>query len=586
MHSTSYHLLTFTLLSLLTTVTAAPHTPRCRYLPGDPQWPSPAQWQVLNRTIGGRLIRGKPLANVCHAVDYDADACASLRDHWADSQLYFRDPVNVMSPYWLNDSCSAFPSMDSACVLGNIASYAINVTGVEDVRAGLDFVRRHNIRLSIKNTGHDFLGRSNGAGSLALWTHNLKDIQVLTNYTSPGYSGPALKMGAGVQVFEAHEAAADHGYRVTGGFCPTVGIVGGYVQGGGHGALQGAYGLAADNTLEFEVVTTDGRHLIASPTENQDLFWALNGGGGGTYAVVLSQTTKAHADGIVAGASLSFSAGMINSTDLNETAYWSAIEAWHGQLLIHDGIPGMSAFFGFTDSRFDLYVASLPDSPASHIEKILAPFLKTLTSLGLKYTHQTTEHTSYHDHFAAYTPGPLPYGSYLTNTTIGGRLIPRDTVHNDLPALISAFRTTTAQPGLRINAVAANITHARVGNTPASNAVLPAWRDALYNINMDVFMDPAAPVRVLEEHQAQMNRNQGLLRVVTAGSASGGGAYLNEATFDNPGWRADYFGRNYPRLLEVKRRYDPAHVLYAHATVGSEDWVVAPDGRLCVAGRV
>ena len=65
-------------------------------------------------------------------------------------------------------------------------------------------------------------------------------------------------------------------------------MVGGYVQGGGHGPLAASYGLAADNTLEFEVVTVDGRHLIASPIQNSDLYWALSGGGAGNYAVVLS----------------------------------------------------------------------------------------------------------------------------------------------------------------------------------------------------------------------------------------------------------------------------------------------------------
>lgn len=61
-----------------------------------------------------------------------------------------------------------------------------------------------------------------------------------------------------------------------------VGIVGGCGQGGGHGALQGLYGLAADNTLEFEVVTAKGEHLKAAPTENADLYWAFNNGGGRT----------------------------------------------------------------------------------------------------------------------------------------------------------------------------------------------------------------------------------------------------------------------------------------------------------------
>lgn len=103
--------------------------------------------------------------------------------------------------------------------------------------------------------------------------HNLKDISFL-NYSSASYTGPAVKLGAGVQAYEAYEAASNRGLRIIGGFCPTVGIVGGFVQGAGHGPLSGAYGLAADNTLELDVVTGNGTHIVASTTKNSDLYWA------------------------------------------------------------------------------------------------------------------------------------------------------------------------------------------------------------------------------------------------------------------------------------------------------------------------
>lgn len=217
----------------------------------------------------------------------------------------YNDPVNVMSPYWLNDSCNPFLGPKGTCSLGNAASYAINVTDATTVAAGIQFAQDKNIRLSIKNTGHDYLGRSSGKGSLALWTHNLKNISII-NYTSPAYSGPAIRMGAGVQSFEMIAAAAEKSLRAVCGYCPTIGSAGGYSQNGGYGPLSASYGLAADNTLEFEVVTTDGRHLTASSSNNPDLYWALSGGGAGNYAVVLSQTVKAYADGPIGGAAFAF----------------------------------------------------------------------------------------------------------------------------------------------------------------------------------------------------------------------------------------------------------------------------------------
>ena len=131
--------------------------------------------------------------------------------------------------------------------------------------------------------------------------HNLNDMSFF-NYSSPGYIGSAAKAGVGIQFFDIYREAANHEVRVLDEYCPSVEMVGGYVQSGGHGPLAASYDMAADNTLEFEVVTVDGRHLIASLTQNPDLYWALSDEGAGTYAVVLSTTIKAHVDDSTAGA--------------------------------------------------------------------------------------------------------------------------------------------------------------------------------------------------------------------------------------------------------------------------------------------
>ena len=75
------------------------------------------------------------------------------------------------------------------------------------------------MRLVVKNTGHDFSGKSGGAGALSIWTHNLKDIKYIPKYAAAGttYSGPAFKAGAGVQAFEIYEEAYKRGLVVVGG---------------------------------------------------------------------------------------------------------------------------------------------------------------------------------------------------------------------------------------------------------------------------------------------------------------------------------------------------------------------------------
>ena len=476
-----------------------------------------------------------------------------------------------MSPYWLNDSCSPFTGPDASCSMGNIAVYAIDVDSAETAAAGLKFAQEKNIRLSIKNTGHDYIGRSNGQGSLALWMHNLKNISFF-NYSSPGYTGPAAKASAGIQFFEAYEAAAEHGLRVLGGYCPTVGMVGGYVQGGGHGPLAASYGLAADNTLEFEVVTVHGQHLIASPHENSDLYWALSGGGAGTYAVVLSLTTKAHADGQTAGASLSFA-----NTDAD--TYWAAVGAFHTHLLELNTIPGFATSWGFDNHAFDLNVATLPGGVQTDMTAAWEPFLQELEKLNVSLTsYNTTEHKSFYDHYEHYT---FPPEIYETNNSLGGRLIPPSTVQNNLTGLLDVFREIVTDPDFpenRISVISLNVTHERVGNTPGSNAVLPAWRDALYTLNVAIGYKPDVPPEELQAVQAKVNTWQALFNPLTPG----GGGYMNEATFDDPDWKADYFGENYDELLKIKRHYDPNFVLWQHTSVGADVyWEVAGDGRLC-----
>ncbi|PQE23176.1 FAD binding domain-containing protein [Rutstroemia sp. NJR-2017a BVV2] len=127
----------------------------------------------------------------------------------------------------------------------------------------------------------------------------------ILDYKSPAYTGKAMKIGAGVQASEAQATANAEGCVVVEGDGPTVGIAGGYTQGGGTSPLASKFGLAADQVLEWEVVTGTGELLTATPSQHSDLYWALSGGGGGTYGVVLSMTVKLHRNMPTAGATLS-----------------------------------------------------------------------------------------------------------------------------------------------------------------------------------------------------------------------------------------------------------------------------------------
>jgi hypothetical protein len=93
----------------------------------------------------------------------------------------------------------------------------------DQIKAGVDFARERNLRLIIRNTGHDFMGRSTGFGSLIINTHSFKDVTFVKKYSGPGdWSGSAAIVGAGVQGRELYRQAFAQTPKVVivGGECP------------------------------------------------------------------------------------------------------------------------------------------------------------------------------------------------------------------------------------------------------------------------------------------------------------------------------------------------------------------------------
>lgn len=361
----------------------------CRCFPGDPCWPSSETWNAFNQTLGGKLIATLPIGSPCHdsfdgVKTFDASECSRIQEQWVNPQLHVDSTHSTMAAFFANESCDPFSDRNTPCVAGTYIVYAVAARDEADYRATIAFARLHNIRLVIRNTGHDYMGKSTGAGALALWTHNIKDIDIL-DYESPAYSGKAMKIGAGVQAAQAQEVANKAGYVVVEGDCPTVGIAGGYTQGGGTSPLASRYGMAADQVLEWEVVTADGRLLTATPTNNEDLYWALSGGGGGTYAAVLSMTVQLHPDQQTGGAVLSFS-DMSNS-------YWDVVQAFLINLPAILDVGGTVYWMALPGNTFAVPQIYLPGGTAKQIEQLLKPTIDALLQSNIEYREASFETT-------------------------------------------------------------------------------------------------------------------------------------------------------------------------------------------------
>ena len=475
---------------------------------------------------------------------------------------------SIMQAYFAGQDCDPFSDRSKPCTLGNYVSYSVKVDEAWDVIAALEFAKAKNVRVLARNTGHDFLGRSTGAGALAIWTQGLKNI-TFGQWSDKYYTGPSITVGAGVIGYELVEAANKQGLVAVSGECATVGLAGGFTQGGGHSILSSQFGLAADQTLAFEVVTANGEIVTASATENSDLYWALSGGGGGTYGIVISLTVRAYESKTVGGAAMQLLASSTTA------ANYAALTAKFVELLPAMVDAGAMVVFLVSTQYLVIKPMTVWDSSAAKVKEILKPFSDYLISLGITPPIVYSE-LSYRDHYDRYL-GPLPKGSFEVNRyQFGGRLIPRSVVEDNTVELNKVF-SELAKEGVLLAGSSAN--YAKRPNTP-DNAVLPAWRDTITQLQLITNWNSTAPWVDMEAAQAKMtNVLMPKIEAVTPGS----GAYMNEADFQQKNWQTTFYGSNYKQLKQIKKKYDPQDMFYNLKSVGSEAWTVAKGGRMCRA---
>ncbi|KAL2126475.1 hypothetical protein VTI74DRAFT_843 [Chaetomium olivicolor] len=558
-----------------------PNSTTCRNIPGDARWPTIEAWNRLNATVGGKLIATVPIAHVCHDPSYSVEACAQVTQQWDLAGVMTNLPAEIMAPWFQNQSCVPFTDKSVPCDLGNYASYSINVSSAGDVAAGIAFAKQNNIRLVIKNSGHDFYGKSTGKGALSLWTRNLKSKEVFPRYRSTYYRGPAIKIGAGVNGKEAAEFAGQNGYRIVVGSCPTVGPVGGFTQGGGHSFLSGLYGFAADNVLEWEVVTAAGQHVVATPTRNSDLYWALSGGGGGTYGAVVSMTVRVFPDGEIALARLSFNTRVTGGAD----NYWRSVGVLLAELQPLVDNHGAVGQLQITNETAVLFGLMVPGANKQQLSAYLAPVLTALAqsnpaltanSLSLEVYDDTTYTGLYGATVEPFTAG------ILLPPVIGGRFVSRSNWARNATAVIEAIRFATTGGKFYVAITALNTQGSQRTVAPvARNSVQPTFHDAYLSLIVTAIWDWQQPWAEAATLQNQLND---VIRPVLEKATPGAGVYNNEANWQQPDWQTAFYGANYPRLKQIKKRYDPEGVFYGLTSVGSEEWTADVSGRLCRSG--
>lgn len=351
----------------------------------------------------------------------------------------------------------------------------------------------------------------------------MNGIDFTERYAGDGnYNGPAVRLGAGVLTSDVFTAAHGKGYRVVTGTCPDVGVAGGYTSGGGHGVFTSIYGMAADNVLKWEVVTAEGDHIVATPKIYADLYWALSGGGAGTFEVVVSMVTRVYQDGAMGGASVSFEVETAGGIE----EFWDAVAVFQSALgPVVDA--GAVVSYALTPTALSVYGIAVVNGNAS-MQQVLMQVTTAMAKISIPLNITETAHSTFLDFFNQYFLQAVTKTPQAQLT--GGRLVPRSVMESISGAqnVTQAFQSAT-NAGFAIVCDALKANQSRLNH----NAVLPAWRSALLHCIIVKTWDFSISRTEMAAYQTTLT-NVVMPQIEEATPV--GGAYLNEANFEQSDW--------------------------------------------------
>lgn len=563
-------------------------TLRRRVRPTDKNWPSAAQWQALSRKVGGRLLEVSSPFLAC-ARNASDTACEYAIQH-------------LHNPYYLRDQPGLTQASGYAHAWRSTPSaYAVRALGPADVAAAVDFARKHDLMPVIKGGGHSYQGTSNAPDSLLIWTRAMDAIELHESFVPLSCAGaepqPAVTIGAGAVWMDAyHAVTTQEGRYVQGGGCGTVGVAG-LIQSGGFGSLSKRYGTAASGLLQAEVVTADGRVRIVNARRDPDLFWALKGGGGGTFGVVTKVTLRVREVADLAGAVVA----TIQAT--SEAAFkrlidrfvvfcreslinpnWGETVHFHPSLtlavsMVCQGLTRerMSAiwhpFFQWVAASRELQIKKPPQMltvPARHswdpafMNKIVPGAMKRDDRPGAPAHHVWWAGDGDQ-------AGQFLYG--YASLWLPRSLLDEGQRSRFVDALLESSKRWPVSLHFNKGLAGAPQEAIQAARDTATNpAVLDSFALAILGSGGPAAytgLPGAAPdLRAAEHDAAAIQSSVAALRSIVPQ----GGSYVSESDYFEKDWQQSFWGEHYARLHAVKMKYDPTGLFFVHHGVGSEHW--------------
>ncbi|MFI8205481.1 FAD-binding oxidoreductase [Streptomyces sp. NPDC085937] len=393
-----------------------------------------------------------------------------------------------------------------------------------DAQAAVRAARTHEVPLTVRGGGHDWAGRSLSDGGLTIDLSGIRRVVV-----DP--VAEVAEVSGGATAADVVAAAEPFGLTAVTGSAGSVGMAG-LTLGGGYGPLSGRFGLALDNLLSADVVLADGSVVTAGPEREPDLFWALRGGGG-NFGLVTSMRVRLHRVPTL------LSGQVLYPWDRRETvlAGLSAVLAESpDELTVQSGVlPG-------PDGSPTLFLSptwSGEDAKAGEAA------LARLDALGPPLVSQVGPTTT--SAMLVGIDALFPFGRHVAIRS------------RSVPSLTSAVRGTLGLAGDTLtsaySAVSVHSLHGAATRVPVA-ATAFGNRDPHLMIEIIALWDPADTHAT--EHRAWAAKVADAL-----GPEALPGGYPNLLGPDETAQITHAYGSNTARLLDVKRRFDPAHVFRA-----------------------
>ncbi|MEP0519950.1 MAG: FAD-binding oxidoreductase [Hyphomicrobiales bacterium] len=377
---------------------------------------------------------------------------------------------------------------------------------------------------AIRSGGHCFGGFSQHP-DLVLDLRDLNQVEV-----DP--TSRLVKAGPGANIGNLYDALTPHGLTLPAGTHRQVGL-GGHVLGGGFGYYSRHHGMLCDRLRALKIVTADGRVLTASPEQNSDLFWACQGGGGGSLGLVLEFTFEAFPFDVHHAIKFSDTASAPDAARiLYNWQFWSKLSPNHTTHL---------HFSRHSDSKFSLFLTGVSVDPSrAKLETEIGQVF------GLRHPiHPNYIRTTSQKKIEAFLYDQHLYSSAIFNSRSDYLNEPLllDAIQNFVQVLMqyppNSVEFVFEALGGEISKIAKNTT-----------AFPHRKAEILIQYTSEIWKPEQREIR----ERAMAHVSHVLSPYVT------GGAYVNYPDLNLKNWQQAYWGDNFARLQSVKRKYDPNNV--------------------------